>query len=141
VPLAIIDVRERRLPDPLTALAYLGTTGLLALAAATGGGWPHFTRAAAGGAALAAAFLALSVASKGALGLGDVKLSASLGTALAWFGWPLLLAGVFAGFAAAAAAGLLLLAARRVSWRQRIPFGPFLIAGALGPLIASLAAR
>lgn len=137
IPLAVIDMRQRRLPDVLTGLAYGGTVALL-LPAGVDGDWTGFLRSVAGGLALALAFLILAVVSGGALGLGDVKLAASLGTALAWFGWPVLVAGVLAGFATAAGYGIVLLAARRATWRQQIPFGPFMIAGAFALLIASL---
>jgi leader peptidase (prepilin peptidase) / N-methyltransferase len=139
VALAWIDVAVQRLPDLLTALAYGGTVGLLLLAAASGGHWPDLLRAAGGGLALAAAFLALAVISRAAIGLGDAKLSASLGTMLAWSGWPALAAGVFAGFLLAAVYGLGLLVSGRATRGQRIPFGPFMVAGTLLVLLATTA--
>jgi leader peptidase (prepilin peptidase) / N-methyltransferase len=139
VALAWIDVAVQRLPDVLTALAYAGTVTLLLAAAAAGGHWPVLFRALLGGLALAAAFLVLAVISRGAVGLGDVKLSASLGTMLAWSGWPALVAGVFAGFLLAAVYGLGLLVSGRASRGQRIPFGPFMIAGTLLVLLATTA--
>jgi leader peptidase (prepilin peptidase) / N-methyltransferase len=138
VPLTLIDMRVRRLPDVLTAAAYSGTLVLLAAAAAATGHWAQLGRAAVGGAALAACFLALALAGPGSVGLGDVKLSASAGTTLAWFGWRVLLAGVFAGLVLAAVYGLTLLALRRATMRQQIPFGPFLLAGTLAAIIAAL---
>ena len=137
VALAWIDVAVQRLPDLLTALAYAGTVGLLVLAAATGGHWPDLLRAAGGGLALAAAFLALAVISRAAIGLGDAKLSASLGTMLAWSGWPTLVAGVFAGFLLAAVYGLGLLVSGRATRGHRIPFGPFMVAGAFLAVLAA----
>jgi leader peptidase (prepilin peptidase)/N-methyltransferase len=136
VALAWIDVAVQRLPDVLTALAYTGTAVLLVLAAATGGHWPDLLRAILGGLALAAAYLALALISRGAIGLGDAKLSASLGTMLAWSGWPALVAGVFAGFLLAAVYGLGLLVSGRATRGQRIPFGPFMVAGTLLALLA-----
>lgn len=140
VPLAWIDVAVQRLPDVLTAPAYAGTTGLLLLAAAAGGHWHDMLRAAIGGLALGAAYLALAVASRSAIGLGDAKLAAGLGTMLAWAGWSVLAAGTLAGFLLAAVYGLGLLALRRTSWRQRIPFGPFMIAGAFLALVITAGA-
>jgi leader peptidase (prepilin peptidase)/N-methyltransferase len=48
------------------------------------------------------------------------------------------LAGVFAGLVLAAVYGLTLLALRRATMRQQIPFGPFLLAGTLAAIIAAL---
>ncbi len=140
VALAWIDAIVQRLPDVLTGPAYAGTAGLLLAAAATGGHWHAMLRAVLGGLALAAGYLALAVVSRSAIGLGDAKLAASLGTMLAWPGWPVLVAGTFAGFLLAAGYGLGLLLFRRGSWRQRIPFGPFMIAGAFLALLAAGAA-
>jgi leader peptidase (prepilin peptidase) / N-methyltransferase len=137
VPLAWIDAAVQRLPDVLTGPAYAGTAALLLLAAAAGGRWHDLLRAVLGGLALAAAFLALAVISRSAIGLGDAKLAASLGTLAAWAGWPTLIAGTFAGFLIGAvyAGGLLLL--RRAHRGQPIPFGPFMIAGVFLAVLAA----
>jgi leader peptidase (prepilin peptidase)/N-methyltransferase len=137
VALACVDAATARLPDVLTGPAYAGTVILLLLAAAVSGHWSALVRALLGGLALAAAYLALAVISRSALGLGDVKLAASLGTLSAWPGWPTLIAGVFAGFALGAIYGIGLLAFRRAGLRQRIPFGPFMIAGTFLAVLVS----
>lgn len=137
VALAWIDAAVQRLPDALTAAAYAGTAGFLLLAAASSGHWDDVLRAVVGGLALAAAYLALAVISRSALGLGDVKLAASLGTLTAWPGWHTLVAGAFAGFLLGAVYGAGLLVFRRARRGQRIPFGPFMVAGAFLALLAS----
>ena len=141
-PLAFIDAAVHRLPDLLVVPAFAGTAVLLLAAAATGGSepavlaaatgssWPVLLRAILGGFALAAFYLALLLVSPSAMGLGDVKLAASLGTLLAWFGWRTLIAGGFAGFALAGLYGVALLMTHRATRKQQIPFGPFMIAGA-----------
>jgi leader peptidase (prepilin peptidase) / N-methyltransferase len=134
--LGYIDVAVQRLPDLLTAPAYVGTAGLLLAAAASGGHWSHLLRAFLGGLGLATAYLLLVLASRSAIGLGDAKLAASLGTMMAWADWPTLLAGTFASFLLAAVYGLALLATRRATLSRRIPFGPFMIAGAFLALLA-----
>jgi leader peptidase (prepilin peptidase) / N-methyltransferase len=139
VALAWADVTVQRLPDVLTVPAYAGTMALLLAAAAASGRWGDLLRSAGGGLALAACFLVLAVASRSAVGLGDAKLAASVGTMLAWAGWPVLIAGTLAGFLLAAVYGLGLLAARRATLRQRIPFGPFMIAGAFLALLLTAA--
>jgi leader peptidase (prepilin peptidase) / N-methyltransferase len=140
VPLAWIDAATARLPDALTAAAYAGAMGFLLLAAAASGHWGSLLRAAAGGLALAGAYLAVTIISRSGLGLGDVKLAASLGTLLAWPGWGTLLAGTFAGFLLGAIYGAGLLAFRRATRQQRVPFGPFMIAGAFLALLATAGA-
>ena len=136
VPLACTDFAVQRLPDPLTGAAYAGTAALLLAAAAVGGPWSALVRALLGGLALAGFYLLLMVISPSGMSLGDVKLAASLGTLLAWFSWRLLLAGGFAGLWLGAMAAGALLASRRAGRKQLIPFGPFMIAGAVLAVIA-----
>jgi leader peptidase (prepilin peptidase)/N-methyltransferase len=139
VPLACTDLAVQRLPDPLTGAAYAGTAVLLLAAAAVGGlegSWSALVRALLGGLALAGFYLLLMVISPSGMSLGDVKLAASLGTLLAWFGWRLLLAGGFAGFLLGGIYGIALLASGRATRKQPIPFGPFMIAGAVLAVVA-----
>ena len=136
VPLACTDLAVQRLPDPLTGAAYAGTAVLLLAAAAVGGPWSALVRALLGGLALAGFYLLLMVISPSGMSLGDVKLAASLGTLLAWFSWRLLLAGGFAGFLLGGVFAAALLASRRAGRKQPIPFGPFMIAGAVLAVVA-----
>jgi leader peptidase (prepilin peptidase) / N-methyltransferase len=136
VPLACTDLAVQRLPDPLTGAAYAGTAVLLLAAAAVGGTWSALVRALLGGLALAGFYLLLMVISPSGMSLGDVKLAASLGTLLAWFGWRLLLAGGFAGFLLGGVFAGALLVSRRAGRKQSIPFGPFMIAGAVLAVVA-----
>jgi leader peptidase (prepilin peptidase)/N-methyltransferase len=137
VPLIFTDLAVSRLPDPLTAAAYAGTTLLLLLAAALGdqgasghaASWPAVARAVLGGLTLAGFYLLLVIISPSGMSLGDVKLAASLGTLLAWFGWRELIAGGAAGFLLGGLGGVVLLASRRADRKQMIPFGPFMMAG------------
>jgi leader peptidase (prepilin peptidase)/N-methyltransferase len=136
VPLGYIDAAVRRLPNALTGPAYASTLVLLTLAAWSGGQWHSLLRAALGGIALAGCYLLVALINPAAVGGGDRRLAASVGTALAWSGWGVLLAGVFAGFLLAACYGVILLAARRIGLRQQIPFGPFMIAGMFAVILA-----
>jgi leader peptidase (prepilin peptidase)/N-methyltransferase len=143
VPLAFIDAAVHRLPDVLTIPAYLGLVALLLWAshwashwAGPATHWPVLLRAVLGGLALAGFYLIFLLISPSAPGLGDVKLAASLGTVLTWFGWRTLIAGGFAGFLLAGLFGAALLASRRATRKQQIPFGPFMIIGAFLVLLA-----
>jgi leader peptidase (prepilin peptidase)/N-methyltransferase len=128
VPLVWIDWADHRLPDPLTMAACAGTAALLTAAAATGGQWAALARALLGGAALAGLYLVLALV--GVAGLGDFKLAASLGTALAWSGWGTLATGAVAGFVLAMPYAAGLLAMGRAGRGDRIAFGPWMVAGA-----------
>jgi leader peptidase (prepilin peptidase) / N-methyltransferase len=139
VPLAVIDVRTARLPDWLVWPAWSGTLVLLAAAAAQHGQWQALARAASGGLILAAVHLGVAMIAPTAVGRGDLKLSGSAGTALAWMGWSALAGGLAAGYLLAATYGIGRVIARRDGWRQHIRFGPFLAAGTLAVVLAASA--
>jgi leader peptidase (prepilin peptidase)/N-methyltransferase len=141
VLLATIDRRVHRLPDRLTlplagaAVVLLGGAALLPEHA---GSW---LSALLGGLALGGFYLLLFLINPNGMGFGDVKLALSLGVALGWYGWAIVFAGGFAGFVLGAVYGLGLVILRRAGRRTGIPFGPFMIAGALlGILFGGLAA-
>lgn len=129
IPLGYIDAAVKRLPNLLTGSALAGTAGLLLIASAAGDHWSVLGRCLLGGVAFAAFCFALLLISPSGMGLGDVKLAASLGTALAWLSWTALIAGIFAGFLLAAIYGAALLMRGRANRKTQIPFGPFMIVG------------
>jgi leader peptidase (prepilin peptidase) / N-methyltransferase len=131
VAMGYVDVREHRLPDWLTYPAFGGAAVLLALAATVTGEWGAYGRAWLGALALAGGFLLLAIIRPADLGLGDVKLAASLGLLLGWIGWGHVVLGAFASFLLGGLCSVLLLATGRAGRRSEIPFGPFLLAGAL----------
>ncbi|MFC9057440.1 prepilin peptidase [Streptomyces sp. NPDC057074] len=141
VLLAVVDLRVRRLPDPLTlplAGAAVALLGLAALVPEHAGEW---TTALLGALALGAGYLVLFLINPAGMGFGDVKLALTAGAVLGWYGWPTLMLGTFAGFLLGAFYGGALLVARRAGRKTAIPFGPFLIAGAfLGVLAGAYAA-
>ncbi|MFB6772993.1 prepilin peptidase [Streptomyces sp. NPDC056337] len=141
VLLAVVDLRVRRLPDPLTlplAGAAVAFLGLAALVPEHAGEW---TTALLGALALGAGYLVLFLINPAGMGFGDVKLALTAGAVLGWYGWPTLMLGTFAGFLLGAFYGGALLVARRAGRKTAIPFGPFLIAGAfLGVLAGAYAA-
>lgn len=141
VLLAAIDRRVHRLPDQLTLPAAGAAAVLLGIAALLpehGGSW---LSALLGGAGLGALYLLLFLVNPNGMGFGDVKLALSLGVVLGWYGWAVVFAGGFAGFLFGAVYGLALMIMRRAGRRTGIPFGPFMIAGALlGILLGGLAA-
>ncbi|MGW2745163.1 prepilin peptidase [Streptomyces sp. NPDC001450] len=141
VLLAAVDLRVRRLPDPLTlslAAAGLVLLGLVALLPEHAG---HWLTALYGALALGGGYYVLYLINPAGMGFGDVKLALGMGAVLGWYGWPTVLLGTFAGFLLGALYGGALVVARRAGRKTVIPFGPFLIAGAFaGLLIGAYAA-
>ena len=72
------------------------------------------------------------------MGFGDVKLAGLLGLYLGWLGWIELAVGAFAAFLFGGLVGLALLVTGRAGRKSHLPFGPFMLVGAL---LAILAAR
>jgi leader peptidase (prepilin peptidase)/N-methyltransferase len=134
VVLFATDLDQRLLPDPLTLP--IGPIALLAFAAGVN---PYFHEpgqlAVAAGAAVALplGMFVLSIPfGRGAIGIGDLKLLFGIG--LLGGAWRLL-AGLVVGALVAAVVIVVLLAARRISLRSYVPYGPFLILGVMWALL------
>jgi len=137
VALGAIDIAVYRLPDRLTLPAYLATLALLSLAAVLGHDAGALLRALLASVALAATYLLLALLRPGQLGDGDVKLAGLIGLALGWLGWSPVIYGAALGFVLSAVVSLVLLAARRITLRSAICFGPFMLGGALLAILTS----
>jgi leader peptidase (prepilin peptidase)/N-methyltransferase len=70
------------------------------------------------------------------MGFGDVRLAGLIGGVLAYVSWPALLFGAFGGFFLGALAGVAVLA-RGGDRKAALPFGPFMLAGALVAIFAT----
>jgi leader peptidase (prepilin peptidase) / N-methyltransferase len=129
VPIALIDLEHRIIPNRITGPAAVVAVAAVALLAP--GELPEHLAA---GALAGGALLAVALAAPGGMGMGDVKLVAVLGLFLGLAVAPALLvalaAGSLAGIAIATRKGVG--AARKTT----VPFGPFL---ALGGLVGVLA--
>lgn len=130
------DLDQRLLPDVVTLpLVGYALVGFVA-------GFGPFVRtptdllwAAVAGVALPAALLVLSIPfGAGAIGMGDLKLLLGVGLIV---GPIRLVMAVVAGALAAALTIVVLLAARRITLKSYVPYGPFLIAGALWAMLVS----
>jgi len=71
-------------------------------------------------------FLLIALVGRGAMGLGDVKLAATLGALL---GYPFVLIGLLAGILLGGIAALLLLLTRRKGRKDYMAYGPYLAVG------------
>ena len=78
-----------------------------------------------------ALYFAVCFAYPAGMGFGDVKLSGVLGMATAWLGWGAWAVGLFAGFLLGGVFGIALIALGRGGRKSKVPYGPFMLAGAL----------
>lgn len=136
VALAAIDIDLMRLPDKIVLPSYAVAPVLLLPAVIAEHSWSAAGRGLAAAAVLYAGFWILAVLPKG-MGGGDVKLAPLLGFYLGWLGWSSVAVGAFAAFVLGGLAGTLLMAMRLASRKSRIPFGPYMLAGAFLAVFAA----
>ena len=82
-------------------------------------------------------FAAIAFAKPGWVGLGDVKFAPTLGFALGWLSWSALLVGFYVAFVLGGLAGVVAMVVFRLSRKAKLPFGPWLAAGALFGVVAA----
>ena len=137
VALVAIDLEHRRLPHALVMPSYAVVTvgvvvGVLVFHEGSIG------RAAAGFAILGLFYGLLWFIYPSGMGFGDVTTAGLLGIVLGYVSWAALAVGAIAGPLVAGVVILVALIAGKVQRKARIPYGPFLIAGAwLGILLGT----
>lgn len=139
--LAFLDATTRRLPNRGTIPFATGMLGYwLGLALATGE-WALLTQAIL--CAIALTIITGIIAAVGSLAFGDVKLAITIGLLTGWFSWMLPLYAIAAGYLLAIPHAALLIARRRRNpdADNRLPFGPYLVAGATLVTFLALLAR
>jgi leader peptidase (prepilin peptidase) / N-methyltransferase len=134
--LACIDVERLLLPKKIVYPLSILVGALLLMAAAATAHWHDLLVAVLCGLAWFLVFLAMNLASPRLLGFGDVRLAPVLGLALGWLGVRYVLLGFFAANLIGAVIGIALIATKRISRQQQIPYGVFL---ALGTALAVFA--
>jgi len=132
--LAVIDWRTRLLPTWLIGRTYVAVVVLALAATLATQDWQDLVRAAIGWACAGLLYFVLWYIYPRGLGYGDVRLSGILGIALGYVGTSELVVGVYAGFLLGGVGGALLSLARIVH-RKHVPFGPFMLVGALAGLL------
>jgi leader peptidase (prepilin peptidase)/N-methyltransferase len=136
VPLTVLDLTLRRLPDILVGPASATGAAALTTTSIHSGQWSLLLRAMACSAAVGAGMLILALALPGQLGLGDVKVAAFTALVTGAFSVAAAVLAMVGAFVAAA----LVVAALRITGpavpRRTLPFGPFLLAAALAALLA-----
>jgi len=136
VVLATIDAATRLLPNRITYPAFPVMAGLLLVASLGVGDLGRLGRALLAAAVMGGFFFVLALISPRGMGLGDVKLAPTLGLALGWLSWGAVAVGVFAAFLLGGLAGLGGILALGLSRKSLLPFGPWLVTGALLGVLA-----
>lgn len=134
VPLVLVDLRERRLPDPLTLGGAASVLALLLARGALTGDLEPTVRGLIGAAAMTGILLAFHLASPRGMGFGDVKLGLLLGLVIGARSLDLVLVALLLAGLLGALGGLALM----VRHRRRdvtLPFGPYLVTGAALALV------
>jgi prepilin signal peptidase PulO-like enzyme (type II secretory pathway) len=136
VLLAFVDVAVKRLPDPFTLPSYVVGPALLGGAVVIDGRPMRLVHALLGLAVLWLLYAVQHFFAPGAIGWGDVKLAGVLGLYLGWLGASAWWLGTLAGFVLGGLYAAFLLLTRRGTRKSEIPFGPFMLLGALIGILA-----
>jgi leader peptidase (prepilin peptidase)/N-methyltransferase len=136
IPLSFIDIREHRLPNLLTGALLFLSLCLVAAGAITFQNHHRLVESFLGALSLPAFYLLVSLITRGGVGMGDVKLSISVGLISGYFGWSVLWMSTFLAVAMGAVFSISSMIIGKVSAKDAIPFGPFILLGQFLALIA-----
>lgn len=135
LPLAYVDLREHLLPERIVWPAAAVVLGILLVQTAVGARWEALLTAIVVAAICFVVFLLLAVVAGGGFGFGDVQLVTVLTLSAAWVSVGTAVLAVVLAIVAAGAVSLVLLLFRRITRRQAVAFGPFLLLGWWGALL------
>ncbi len=131
VAMSAVDLERQIIPNRLVYSTLAALVPLFVLASAVDDRWGSLARAAIGGAAAFIAFLSVHFAVPRGMGFGDVRLAGVVGLATGWLGLGHTFVGFFTAFVLGAVVGIGAMAVSGAGRKTRIPFGPFLAAGAV----------
>jgi leader peptidase (prepilin peptidase)/N-methyltransferase len=126
-----IDITVRRLPTSILAGTAAATIALTTVASLAVRRPQLLLTVLTAGAAVGVAYVLLALVLGSRMGLGDVRLAAVLGMSLGTLGWHAVLLGALLPYLLAAPFAALRLA----RGEQDLPFGPFLVTGAVATAV------
>lgn len=137
----VIDLRELRIPDKLTAPSAILAVPLLALSLLSDWSDLSLLRALLGALAMGGFYFVLWIIYPPGMGFGDVKLAPTIGAQLGLFGWVPLIRGIIAAYFIAGPVAILLLVFGKAKRKTGFPFGPFMAVGAVAALLLEASGR
>lgn len=137
VAVSAVDLLEQRIPNRMLLTGSPVVALLLLAGLALHGAWLAMLWALAGAAAMFALYLLLALLAPNSMGMGDVKLAALLGGVLGALGLTPWLLGLMGAFLIGGVAAVVSLIAGRAGWRSNIPFGPWMVAGAISAIVVT----
>ena len=138
VPLSMMDIISRRLPNVLTSALFVLSAIIISISGIVDHASSRVISSFIDSLVLSISFLIVSFATRGGMGMGDVKLSAGIGLIAGFYGTQTLFLSTFLSFILGALVGVALLLRRKGNLKTTLPFGPFMI---IGQLVAMWVAR
>ena len=138
VPLSIMDIISRRLPNVLTSALFVLSAIIISISGIVDHASSRVISSFIDSLVLSISFLIVSFATRGGMGMGDVKLSAGIGLIAGFYGTQTLFLSTLLSFTLGALVGVALLLLRKGNLKTTLPFGPFMI---IGQLVAMWVAR
>lgn len=131
VAISGIDLDHHIIPSRIIYPATGASVALLAIASGADHDWHRYQDAVIGGVLALTTLYLIHIAAPRGMGFGDVRLAGLIGLNVAWLGLAHVAVALFAGFLLGAVVGVGLMAVGVASRKSRVPFGPFLAAGAV----------
>ncbi len=144
VAISAVDLEHMRIPNRILYPTLFSTAALLVMASAVDDLWGSLARGAITGAAAFVAFFLLHLAVPRGMGFGDVRLSGLIGLGAGFLGFGHGFVAFASAFFLGAAIGIVVMAVTGGGRKTKVPFGPFLAAGAViavlwgGPIASAL---
>lgn len=131
VAISAVDLERLIIPNRILYPTLAMVFPMLVLSSAVDGRWGSLLRAVIAGAAAFALFFAVHLALPRGMGFGDVRLAGLIGLSVGWLGLGHAFIAFFASFLFGALVGVVIGVVTGGGRKTKIPFGPFLAAGAV----------
>lgn len=135
LPLGYVDIREHLLPERILWPTAAVLLAVLVVQAGVLSRWGALLTAVIVAAVCFVVFLLLAVVAGGGFGFGDVQLVTVLALSTAWVSVATAVLAVVLAILVGGVVSLVLLVFRRITRRQAVAFGPFLLLGWWGALL------